>query len=107
MTTIRDIAKKARVSVGTISNYLNNPEVVAEETRRVIQQTIDELGYHPSAAARSLKSGLTRRIGLVPLISVEDNHTLDPGDTAFLEFLSAVNTAAAENGYDVLLSAWN
>jgi len=105
MTTIRDIARKANVSIGTISNYLNNPEVVAEDTRQVIRKTIEELGYHPSAAARSLKSRLTRRLGLVPLISVEDNHSLDPGDIAFLEFLSAVNTAAAENGYDLLLSA--
>jgi len=105
MTTIRDIARKSNVSIGTISNYLNNPEVVAEDTRQVIQKTIEELGYHPSAAARSLKSRLTRRLGLIPLISVEDNHSLDPGDTAFLEFLSAVNTAAAENGYDLLLSA--
>lgn len=104
MTTIRDIAKRARVSVGTISNYLNNPEVVAEETRQVIEKVIQELQYHPHAAARSLKSRQTRRLGLVPLISLEDNHSLDPGDTAFLEFLSAVNTAAAENGYDILLS---
>jgi DNA-binding LacI/PurR family transcriptional regulator len=104
MATIRDIAKRARVSVGTISNYLNNPEVVAEETRQAIETVIKELQYHPRAAARSLKSRQTRRLGLVPLISIEDNHSLDPGDTAFLEFLSAVNTAAAENGYDILLS---
>jgi DNA-binding LacI/PurR family transcriptional regulator len=105
MTTIRDIARQAKVSLGTVSNYLNNPEIVAEDTRLAIQQTIGALGYHPRAAARSLKSKLTRRIGLVPLISLEDNCSPDPGDTAFLEFLSAVNTAAAENGYDLLLSA--
>jgi len=105
MTTIRDIARKAHVSVGTVSNFLNNPDLVAPETRQTIQQTIHELDYHPHAAARSLKSRQTRRIGLVPLISLQDNHSVDPGDTAFLEFLSAVNTAAAENGYDVLLAA--
>ncbi len=105
MTTIHDIAKQARVSVGTVSNYLNNPEIVAEDTQQIIKKTIEELGYHPRAAARSLKSRLTHRIGLVPLISLEDNYSPDPGDAAFLEFLSAVNTAAAENGYDILLSA--
>ncbi len=104
MATIRDIAKKANVSVGTISNYLNNPDIVAENTREIIKKTIEELDYHPKAAARSLKSKFNRRIGLVPLISIEDNHSLDPGDTAFLEFLSAINTAAAENSFDVLLS---
>jgi DNA-binding LacI/PurR family transcriptional regulator len=105
MTTIRDIARNAHVSVGTVSNFLNNPDLVAPETRQTIQQTVSELGYHPHAAARSLKSRQTRRIGLVPLISLQDNHSVDPGDTAFLEFLSAVNTAAAENGYDVLIAA--
>jgi DNA-binding LacI/PurR family transcriptional regulator len=105
MTTIRDIARNAHVSTGTVSNFLNNPDLVAPETRQTIQQTISELGYHPHAAARSLKSRQTRRIGLVPLISLQDNHSVDPGDTAFLEFLSAVNTAAAENGYDVLIAA--
>lgn len=105
MPTIRDIARKAQVSVGTVSNYLNNPEIVAEGTREAIRQAVQELNYHPHAAARSLKSGLTHRIGIVPLISLQDNHSMDPGDTAFLDFLSAVNTAAAENGYDVLLSA--
>lgn len=104
MTTIRDIAKKAKVSVGTISNYLNNPDIVAEETRLNIKKTIEDLDYHPKAAARSLKSKFNRRIGLVPLINIEDNHSLDPGDTAFLEFLSAVNTVAAENNFDILLS---
>lgn len=105
MTTIRDIARQAKVSVGTVSNYLNNPEIVAEDTRLAIKKTIEDLGYHPRAAARSLKSRFTHRIGLVPLISLEDNYSPDPGDTAFLEFLSAVNSAAAENGYDILLSA--
>ena len=105
MATIRDIARKAKVSVGTVSNYLNTPEIVAEGTRESIRLAIQELNYHPHAAPTSLKSGLTRRIGMVPLISLQDNHSMDPGDTAFLDFLSAVNTASAENGYDVLLSA--
>ncbi len=105
MTTIRDIARAAGVSIGTISNYLNDPQLVAEDTREHIRQKIAELNYHPRAAARSLKSRQTRRIGLVPLISPEENRSLDPGDAAFLEFLAGINTLAAENGYDILISA--
>ena len=105
MATIRDVARVARVSVGTVSNYLNDPQVVAEETRERIRAQIEELGYHPRAAARSLKSRRTRRIGLVPVISLEDNRSLEPGDAAFLEFLAGINTLAAEHKYGLLMVA--
>lgn len=105
MTAIRDIAKAAGVSVGTVSNYLNDPGMLTEKTRQKIKAKIEELDYHPHAAARSLKSRHTRRIGLVPIISSEDNRSSNPGDNAFLELLSGLNTVAGENGYDILLSS--
>lgn len=105
MTTIRDIASSAGVSIGTVSNYLNDPELVAPETRKKIQDKIKEYNYHPKAAARSLKSRQTQRIGLVRIISPEDYRSTDPGDNAFLELLAGLNTMAAENGYDLLISA--
>jgi LacI family transcriptional regulator len=105
MTTMRDIARTAGVSLGTVSNYFNSPDRVAKETGEAIREAIKKLDYHPHAAARSLKTNQTRRIGLVPLISLEDNYSVDPGDYAFLEFLSGVNTGLAGLGYDLLLSA--
>ena len=105
MGTIQEIAKRAGVSDGTDSNYLNKPELVSERSREAIRQAIEEVGYHPRAAARSLKSNHTHRIGLVYNISPEDNLSLEPSDNAFLEFLAAANTAAAENGYGMLLHA--
>ncbi len=105
MTTIREIAQTAGVSIGTVSNYLNDPALVAEETRARIEGVIKQLDYHPKAAARSLKSRLTHRIGLVPVVSPEDNRSADPGDNAFLELLAGLNTVAAENGFDILISA--
>lgn len=105
MPTIRDIARQAGVSIGTVSNYLNNPDIVAEKSRKPIEDAIATLGYHPHAAARSLKSNQTNRIGLVPLISPEHNRSMEPGDLAFLEFLSAINTRAAEFGYGLLMQA--
>lgn len=105
MTTIRDIATAAGVSVGTVSNYLNDPQLVAEETRKKIHNKIKELDFHPSAAARSLKTRQTQRIGLVPIISPEDYRSTDPGDNAFLELLAGINSIAAENGYAILITA--
>ena len=105
INTIKEVAKRAGVSVGTVSNYLNTPDKVAEKSREAIRKAIENVGYHPRAAARSLKSNHTHRIGLVPIISLEDNLSLEPSDNAFLEFLAAVNAAAAENGYGVLLHA--
>jgi DNA-binding LacI/PurR family transcriptional regulator len=105
MTTIREIAQTAGVSIGTVSNYLNDPALVAEETRSRIEGVIKRLDYHPKAAARSLKSRLTHRIGLIPIVSPEDNRSEDPGDNAFLELLAGLNTVAAENGFDILISA--
>jgi DNA-binding LacI/PurR family transcriptional regulator len=105
MTTIRDIAQAAGVSIGTVSNYLNDPAMVAEETRDRIAAVVRELDYHPRAAARSLKSRQTHRIGLVPIIStVDDNRSNDPGDNAFLELLAGLNTLATQNGFDILIS---
>ena len=105
MTTIRDIATAAGVSIGTVSNYLNDPQLVAEETREKIHIKILELDFHPSAAARSLKTRQTQRIGLVPIISPEDYRSTDPGDNAFQELLAGLNSIAAEKGYAVLITA--
>ena len=105
MTTIKDIARVAGVSVGTVSNYMNNPDLLNDDTRNKIRQTIEKLNYNPSAAARSLVMNRTMRIGLVHLISTYSNYQQEMNDSAFLELLAAINTAAAENGYSLLLSA--
>ena len=105
MATIRDIAKKADVSVGTVSNYLNNSDKLAEKTRVRIADAIKELGYYPNVAARSLKSNLTRRIGIVPLVYSDEEYTTNASDAAFQEFLSAVNMASAKHNYSLLMHA--
>jgi LacI family transcriptional regulator len=104
MTTIRDIATAAGVSIGTVSNYLNDPKVLADETYENIAAKIKELKYHPRAAARSLKSRQTFRIGLVPIVPPENLRSSDSGNNAFLELLDGLNTIAIENEYDILIS---
>ncbi len=105
MTTIKDIAKVAGVSVGTVSNFMNNPDLLNGDTQDKIRQTIEKLNYTPSATARSLVMNKTMRIGLVHLISTHSNYQQEMNDSAFLELLGVINTTAAENGYSLLLSA--
>ena len=65
MSTIRDVARHARVSVGTVSNVLNGNVAVREETRQRVLDAIKALSFHPTAAARSLNTQQTNTVGLV------------------------------------------
>lgn len=63
--TIKDIARLAKVSVGTVSNYLNGTANVAEETSKQIEEAIQKLNFRPNMNARSLRSQRTLSFGLV------------------------------------------
>ena len=63
--TIKDIARICKVSTQTVSRVLNNRVDVASETRLAIEKTIDELGYQPSALARSLVQQRSYTLGLI------------------------------------------
>jgi hypothetical protein len=63
--TLVDVAARAGVSVGTVSNVLNRPATVRAPTRRVVDQAIAEPGYVPNVAARQLASGSSRTIAYV------------------------------------------
>ena len=65
--TLRDVAQEARVSVGTVSHYLNNPESVKPINRLRIESAIDQLNFTPNVSARSLASGKSRNIMLFVL----------------------------------------
>ncbi|GID67193.1 LacI family transcriptional regulator [Actinoplanes cyaneus] len=65
MATIEDVAARAGVSIGTVSNVLNRPQAVAPATRARVQAAITALGYVPHAAARALVAGRSRTIGLI------------------------------------------
>lgn len=62
---MKDVARLAGVSVGTVSNVLNRPDVVSEERRLQVERAIEQLGYVPNDAARQLKAGVSRAVGLV------------------------------------------
>jgi DNA-binding LacI/PurR family transcriptional regulator len=67
---MRAVAERAEVSVGTVSNVLNRPEIVAEPTRQRVLMAISELGFVRNESARQLRAGPSRSIGLlVPDVS--------------------------------------
>lgn len=65
MVTIREVARQARVSVGTVSNVLAGSATVRAELRRRVEDAMRGLDYHPNQIARSLKTRQTKTLGLV------------------------------------------
>ncbi|WP_026696115.1 LacI family DNA-binding transcriptional regulator [Peribacillus kribbensis] len=65
MATIRDVAKRAGVSVATVSRALNDKGYVHEDTRKLIHDAIQQLNYRPNEVARSLYNKKSRLIGLL------------------------------------------
>ena len=61
--TIKDVGRVAGVSVATVSNVLNSPDIVAEETHNRVMAVIEQLGYKPNRAARALQQQRTFSIG--------------------------------------------
>jgi LacI family transcriptional regulator len=92
--TILDVAERAGVSVGTVSNALNRPEIVAEKTLASVQAAMDDLGFVRNAAARQLTGAKSPAIGLV---------VLDIDNPFFTEVYRGVETAANEAGYLVVV----
>lgn len=84
--TLKDVSQKAGVSVGTVSNFLQNPQKVKPANRVVIQNAIDELKFIPNISARNLASGKSRNIAL--FIVSED--TISP--TTWLHQLPMIQT---------------
>jgi DNA-binding LacI/PurR family transcriptional regulator len=62
---IRDVAAAAGVSITTVSDALNGKGRLPEATRKLVRETADRLGYRPSAAARTLRTGKSGLIGLM------------------------------------------
>lgn len=91
-----DVARRAGVGAATVSRVINGGKSVSSKTLAAVQQAIEELGYHPSEAARSLKGARTKTIGLiVPSVA----------DPFFAVAAAAVQEVARAHGTLVLLAA--
>ena len=92
--SIRDVAALAGVSVGTVSNTINHPEMVRKRTRETVERAIAELGFVPNQQARVLTGASSQVIGLV---------VLDIMSPFFMEAASAVERVANEAGHVMIL----
>lgn len=64
MVTIKDVAKEAGVAISTVSNVLNNVDIVSPETKKKVLETVERLNYIPNMNAKFLKSNKKNTIGL-------------------------------------------
>jgi LacI family transcriptional regulator len=92
--SVKDVAALAGVSIGTVSNVLNRPEKVSEQSARRVQEAIEKLGYVRNDAARQLRAGRSRSIGLI---------VLDASNPFFTDLARGAETTAAAHGLAVLL----
>ncbi|HVC24891.1 MAG TPA: LacI family DNA-binding transcriptional regulator [Acidimicrobiales bacterium] len=92
--TIREVADLAHVSLGTVSNVLNNPSVVAPSTRERVREAIRQAGFVRSTAAQQLRGGRSRMIGVV---------VLDIANPFFTEMVRGAEHVLREHGYVLML----
>ena len=93
--TIRDVARRAQVSVASVSRTLNSPDSVSEGTRTRVADAVRELGYVPHAGARSLSLARTNAIGVV----LPDLH-----GEFFSEIVRGMDREASRRGYLLLIA---
>jgi LacI family transcriptional regulator len=94
-SNIRDVARLANVSVATISRFLNNPDVVSEDTRQRVKQAMVDLKYVPNAAARNLAHRKTNTLGLL---------LTDIRSDFFTPMLRGIEGITNEEDYRLLIS---
>jgi len=96
--TLADVAERAGVSRQTVSNAVNNPDLLREDTLSRVQQAIAELGYLPNRAARNLRTRASHLIGL-PIKAAEEG----TANALMDRFVHSLVDSSREAGYHVLL----
>ncbi|WP_219416826.1 LacI family DNA-binding transcriptional regulator [Pseudonocardia nigra] len=91
---MKDVALHAGVSLGTVSNVINRPQMVSERTRLRVQAAIDELGFVRNESARQLRGGGSRTLAYV---------VLDTSNPFFTDVARGVQDAADDAGLAVYL----
>lgn len=91
---VKEVAARAGVSVGTVSNVLNRPAKVSQATRDKVQLAIDELGFVRNEAARQLRAGMSNCVGLI---------VLNATNPFFNDVAAGAEEVAAEHGVSVLV----
>jgi DNA-binding LacI/PurR family transcriptional regulator len=92
--TIKDVAKKANVSIATVSAVVNKTKFVSDDLKVRVEQAIEELGYRPNKIARSLKRKESKLIGVTVTEITNPFYPL---------MLKGVEDIALANGYNLIL----
>lgn len=93
LASIKDVARHAGVSVGTVSNVLNHPARVSAETVDKVQQAISELGFVRNDVARQLRAGKSRSVAML---------VMDAGNPFFADVARGAEDKAGEMGLSVI-----
>jgi LacI family transcriptional regulator len=94
LSTIKDVAREAGVSVTTVSHVVNATRPVAPETHARVSEVIARLGYRPSGIAKALKANRTHALGMLVTTSA---------NPFFAEVIRGVESACFERGYTLIL----
>lgn len=94
--SIHEVARRARVSIATVSRTINGVSTVTPQLSRRVWRVIEELGYYPNTQARSLVSGRSRIFGLI--VSEITN-------PFFPEIIQGFEDIAVQNNYEILTTS--
>ena len=94
MITIKDVAKRAQVSITSVSYALNGTGTISAATRQRVLQAAEDLNYHPNAFARNLKTRKTRTIGVF---------ITRFGGSFYEEILEGIHDAALKAEYELIV----
>src|SRR5918994_5121647 len=92
--SIKEVARQAHVSIGTVSNVLNRPDLVAPATRQRVLDAIQRLGYVRNDSARQLRAGRSRTVAIV---------VLDVANPFFTDIVRGAEAAAEDHGVVVVV----
>ncbi len=92
--SVKDVAERAGVSVGTVSNVLNRPEAVSQATRAKVEAAMTELRFLRNASARQLRAGVSTTVGAV---------LLDLGNPFYTEIARGIEDRLAVDGLTLML----
>lgn len=93
--TIREVAKLANVSIGTVSRVINDAVDVSPVIRKTVESAIEQLGYVPNAAAKSMRMGRSRTVGCI----LREINIAQLGG-----FVSTAQNVLTESGYSLLIA---
>ncbi len=97
MISMKDIADRCSVSVATVSKALNDHSDIGEDTKKLIREMAEKLGYHPNSSARALKTKRTFNIGVLFVDEGRSGLTHD----YFARVLDSFKRVSEVSGYDI------